>query len=203
MVQSWISVVSSKAWSLNTIKVQRESETHIICRCFRLPQPTACNANLCATPPNPPWPYGYCGCAKLDQTIDLEMVAGLTNLTYYTCLENVTGDILQFRPCHTRWVWGESQGAPHPQLWNPYLASYYCIVLQVLNPIGVWLSKNLRAKPASCLIFLTKRLPGRTWPILPTQVNLTCWRCRYYSKKYGMKNAVNHLLLVYSSDGEI
>ncbi len=133
----------------------------------------------------------------------LKMVAGLTNLTYYTCLENVTGDILQFRPCHTRWVWGESQGAPHPQLWNPYLASYYCIVLQVLNPIGVWLSKNLRAKPASCLIFLTKRLPGRTWPILPTQVNLTCWRCRYYSKKYVMKNAVNHLLLVYSSDGEI
>ncbi|CAL8469204.1 g8745 [Coccomyxa elongata] len=59
-------------------------------KCLRLPSPTACNANMCATPPNT---YEFCGCGELDQSVDIEMVGGLTNLTYYTCLRNITGSL--------------------------------------------------------------------------------------------------------------
>lgn len=46
---------------------------------------------MCATPPNPP--YDFCGCGELDQSVDIGMVGGLTNLTYYTCLRNITGSL--------------------------------------------------------------------------------------------------------------
>ncbi|BDA48922.1 hypothetical protein COCOBI_13-0310 [Coccomyxa sp. Obi] len=56
-------------------------------QCSALPN-TACNANTC---PNPPNSFSYCGCQQLT-TLDIENTAFPTNMSYYTCLQSITGD---------------------------------------------------------------------------------------------------------------
>ncbi len=48
---------------------------------------------MCVTPPNT-GAYKFCGCGQLDQDVDIQLVGGLTNLTYYTCLQNITGSLI-------------------------------------------------------------------------------------------------------------